>query len=476
MCFFPCFTMFIIPKTSLNVLVCHLFSIMLFGFLFFINRKHFSAFFLPLFKLKVIKIYILFLLYIIINTLVHYFMGYCLVEWYGNIFYFISFFSSLILLFLYPLLGIYLKLSIKTILKIIYIMIYITLLIGLIEWFALKYNITFINNIIYFFTNQRYGYDEIFYIKPRIHSLYSEPSILASFIFTIFPFVFNFYYLKNKLFKTSTFNLIFKLTLLPLTLIVLFLTESPVYIIVTIIEILLLLFIKYKNRLLNPKTLFTFAVIILFIPIITIQVVTVGSNLSDFSNTSALSRINIVFETLTDFEQLSVREESLATRIQSGIMHWHIFKRNPIFGVGINNSDSYALKIYYKVPIPLTVEMQRKNIVSPYPHLNFTILWKSLAESGIIGSFLYFWFFFNIVRISFKIKKYYQGIDLLFVESLQYSILTIALFSNFYNEKVERTIFWILYGLIFMFYYILKFSKQKNTLNKGIKNSGIQDR
>lgn len=468
--------MFFIPKTSINILFCDLFTIIFSALLFFINRKKFITFLSRIFKLKVIKIYSLFIAYIVINTIVHFFMGYSRVEWYGNIFYFISYFCTLILIFLYPLFGLYIKASIKTILKIIYIMIFATLLIGFVEWFALKYNISIINSIIDFFTNQRYGYDEIEYVKPRIHSLYREPSVLASFIFTIFPFVFNFYYLKNKLFKNNWFNLIFKLTLMPLTMIVLFMTESPVYIPVTLIEFVLLFFMQYKNKILNPRFILNISIVFLF-GMTLILFLSKIDFFTSFKSDGVITRIGIAMESMTDFNKLSVKENSLATRIQSGIMQWNVFKENPIFGVGVNFGDSYAARLFIKISgsIPMTLEMWERYHVCSYLHLNFTIFWKMLAECGIIGTFLYFWFFFLLIKISFSIKKYYQGIEYSFIESLQYSILTIALFSNLYNERMERTLFWVLYGLILMFYYKLKFQK-KQTLFLKRKGDSIQDK
>lgn len=395
------------------------------------------------------------MIFITTTTIIHFLLGYSIRQWHANLFYFIKFYSTVVLLFLYPLWSLYLRIRFKTIIKIFYTMLFVTLLIGAIQVFANAFDISIIKTIIDFFSNGRYIYDDVIYEQFRVNSLYKEPSTLAAFIYSTMPFVFNITFSKYKLFATKLLNLTVKLTFLPLTIVILALTTSPIYIIVSAIELFILFFIKFKKFIFN-KIFLIFSIIFISIAIPFLQY----TKSLIIKDNQVMRRISTTIEAGFKLDNILLSEMSLATRISTGIIYFKIFQDNPIFGVGIYNAESCAHKMFPRLKTPVTAELVKVYMDMKYCiELNKAIFWKLLAESGIIGIVLYFWFYISCLKFLSKVRKRYYGIESCFVNSLFGSLIAILSFSTFYFEAYDKLHFWLLYGVVLMLYYRLKYYK-----------------
>ena len=450
--FLPCFVIFIIPKTTVNFYFGAIFWCSIFILLFYQNKEKFMLFLSKFIKTKVIRLYLLFMFFLFITTCIHLLIGYSIIAWYNNLFYQINALLCMIFVYFFIPLALYLRISVKNIIKLFYILIYILFLVGLIQEIAIVFDIKIINMIINFLTNSRYGYEEGIYIT-RVFSLLKEPSILATYIYILLPFVIIITTTKYKLIKNKYINILLKKTILPLAMLNLVFTMSPIYIIACSIELIIIYGIYYKNAIKKNFCLITAVFLLLVCPLFLLSYNDLYNNTN---NNFVIARIKKTLLSYTDYNLLVYEEPSLATRIGSYALYWETFKHNKLFGVGFNNSHSYATKIFYKDGLPKTLELTEKYKQNSWIKLSSSILWKLLAETGLIGTFLYFWFCIYNIKLLNKIKNFYAGVTYKFLTALQYSFVAITVFLTFYCFNIDEILIWQLYGFNLMFYINLK--------------------
>ena len=459
--FFTTFVIIIIPGTHANFYVCLLAWLLLYVACFFSNKKHFLDFTKLVFCQIPVKYWLIYLSYILVSTFLHILLGHYKIYPSYYIVRFKDFFIASILIYFLPILSIYLRINIIKILRFFVCMLLFVYIFGLIEYIASLYNVNLVLHIINFFTNARQSmYFDILdtIVKNRVHSLFSEPSALAQFIFIIMPLPINLFFSKYKLFENALTNLIVKKTLMPLTLILLLLTKSPIYLILCFIEFFILVVIvkfQYIKKHIIQVSCTTFI-------LLTLLIFVSSSLLNDILiNNTIFSRIQITLDCLGDFKKFSQLEISLATRIVSYVNQIKVFLENFLFGVGMYNAECYLNNKFLNSPLPLTIEnyyaYYRNNLLVD---LNRSLVYSTLSELGMIGFIIYNFFVIKNMIILRKIKKYYVAIEKCFVHSF-YQIILMIIIISFYNLNIETPIIWIIFGFVLVFLFMLKSRRNK---------------
>lgn len=148
-----------------------------------------------------------------------------------------NFFNS----FLYPMLVIYiLTTQLKTNKKLklfLFIISFIILAIGLIELFALTFNINIVKDFLSAIVNRNniaFDSEKVFALagdKPRVASIFREPGEYAGFLVVISPIFFYLGTMKEKLFKNIFVDIFLKRLLIVMWVFNLMKTQSPINIV-----------------------------------------------------------------------------------------------------------------------------------------------------------------------------------------------------------------------------------------------------
>ena len=173
-----------------------------------------------------------------------------------------------------------------------------------------------------------------------------------------------------------------------------------------------------------------------------------------------LNRIYLTIKVLGNWELFVIIEPSLATRILSYFYTFKVFLSNFILGVGLGNTKYYTINQIFNTPIPITLELQKHitNTIfsgSNRLGLNGAFFFDVLADSGIIGCIVFYYFLFKSYIWNNKIKMKYTGINYLLLDGLSKSVLAFILIS-FYDVNYMTLFVWFLLGLGLIFYPICK--------------------
>lgn len=365
--------------------------------------------------------------------------------------------------------------SYKKYIRFFLLMIYIILIIGIISWFGMFFEIELINNIFDFLANARIlnlsrtGYDLFrqtsnYYAfnLPRLDNLYEEPGWYARFILIFMPMIYCFAFSKFKICKNKFVNILLKKTIVPLSWISLILTFSPIFLILAIVLTIILYiknFIKYFNYLFVPML---GLLILMFIIISTV----------DFSETY-LSRIMNVFTQIKSFEDFIIVEGSLATRIVSYVNSCCIFKDHFSTGVGLGNIGNYMINQLEHSPLPLTQEIQTKLNFSyaynvPYS-TNIGFIYNFLAEHGIIITSMWIFFVYKLYWYIDIISKYFQKQSYFYFEkyisvSLKGCLISIILLSFYENYFTMPEMYLVFVLILILIYRFKKIINKKGDL------------
>ena len=451
-CFLQNFVIFIVPGTNAYIPVGLLFWVPLYICCLFNYKK-----FLRLLKINVYKHFLIFIGFVIITSIIHFVMlryiasaSTYFLRWY-------KLFIALFLVYLIPFTSIFCKIPQKIVIKIFIICFYVIFILGIINYIGILFNI---NPIIYIFkilSNCTFGKrGDVLAIgllkELRVQSIFYEPSSLGQFIFIVMPIIFKISTSKYKIVNNNFINYIIKYSFIPLMYLNLIFTKSPIYLALCLIEtfvLLIILNIKHIKRKL-PTILFTALFIVL------IGLLICCNFEIDFEQVY-IGRILKVINNLSSFENLVNAEPSLATRLVAYIQQMRVFLHNPMFGCGQYNLEADLNSYFLSFKLPMTPE----NYVGYYnrPDLagvNRSLIWSLLAETGIVGTILYFIFVYLNVKYLTKIKKYFYGIEKDFLTGLYFSIITITIIS-FYNLVLEAYVVWLLYGLNLLYIYKINF-------------------
>jgi hypothetical protein len=266
---------------------------------------------------------------------------------------------------------------------------------------------------------------------------------------------------KIKIIQNYKIDRIFKASLIILLWICLFLTKSPIYIVMCIIYTL----IFFAKDILKMFKRFIIILPILLV-ILSVSFFSIESYLRNQfqSEDNILFRVKETIESFGDLDKLIAREESLATRFITTINTYQAFKSVLLFGSGYGNTKNIMYKQYLKTNIPLTQEIIEKQIRIDRVSASPNIFWGMLLQTGIIGIALLYLFFIKSIYAAHKIKIYFIGKAGLLLESSILIAINYIIIS-FYWSFETYPIMWFIFGLLNLYILIYK---------KNIKNNHRQ--
>lgn len=448
--FFPMLIIFIIPNTSAFLHISLIGLFVLLSLVIGFNYKKMINYVNSLFKIPIFCYYAFFIVFCIINALLHLVSGYYQAPFYYYFWRVKDLIWVTMLVYLLPVFGIILKISPKTITKIIYTMTCIIIYIGIVQYIAFLWDNTILINIIECLAPGRVYREDVMDCRNlmRVYSIFDEPAMLAQFIFLFFPIMFNLALSKVNIFKNQFINNFVKFTILPAMLIVLVFTKSPIFLVLCSIETAVLLIWKYKK---NIKKYFVY-IFGIFWALIFITGFLI-SNLQNQIASTYLMRIIKFFSYITDLSSFILVEQSLGTRILSYIINFNIFLQHFWLGVGILNSEVFASKILTTLSYPITFELVKKFWNNQYAiSLNHSVCYTTLADNGIIGFIFFIYFYYKTYKILLRLTKKQSGIIKVFCIGLSQSF--IVMFINFfYNLSITNITLWLFLGLVLMLVY-----------------------
>ena len=406
-------------------------------------------------KYNFIKILYLYILWVLLSGFILIIMGkYNLV--YALYAIFILFLYNNMLWFFYPSLIFPRFFSLKQLIKSILIGIYIICLYGLLVYFFDCIGLSFFKPFHNIIVNR--GFFDAMNINSgkfvnRVFSVFEEPGYLGGFLVINLPIIYSTILSKYKILKNKKFNFFFKKSYLPLVILVIIMTKSPIwlifFILVTFVYFFKKIFLKY---------LIKFLLIVMFI---LLPIVIIFKNV-DIS-TTYLSRISNTISTFSDMNLFVLKEPSLANRILSYIVRVKIFEEYPITGIGYKNTEYHAKDFFYKLNMPLTQETQINLFnASPKMGMNGAIFWNFLSDTGIIGTFFYYLFLIVLIKKANTISKQLPvGLEQTFLIALKKVYLTILCLS-FYDLRPNFHYFWFLFGIMLVYLKRYKFGKLRS--------------
>ena len=126
-----------------------------------------------------------------------------------------------------------------------------------------------------------------------------------------------------------------------------------------------------------------------------------------------------------------------------------LFLKHPIFGVGFGNTGWILIKHFMQSTLPQTMEIQL-NVANAKTTLPMTTnaMYLLLYQTGIIGFILYCLLMIKSITILEKIKKYFVGLEFLYVQSLKQSLLVLFCLSIIYNQGFFDEYLFFLLGIV----------------------------
>lgn len=360
---------------------------------------------------------------------------------------------------------------IKTIIKFLSCVYFVLFIIGILEWFAALYDISFITNIICIFSNihKLLGLDSGMYILqearsnlPRIRSLFSEPSHFAEFITYNLPILYALAHTKYKIFSNKFINIFIKKSNPILGIICLLLTQSPIYFLFSII-VTLIYFSKHIIKFVKNNSIIIgfISIIILLCIICTLQ----GGALN-FSKTFLHRIYNVISSFLSGsiIENIISLEPSFATRIISFYQQFMVFLKHPIFGIGFGNIGDILVKQVSGSNIPLTGEIAALLQESTGDiALNSNPFYILIYQTGLIGYIIYAMFYIKIIKELRFIKNLTFGLKRTFIEALRQSILIFFILGFIYTQLFYN--YYIIFATGLACAIILNFKNKLKNLN-----------
>lgn len=453
--FFDAFVIFVIKESSAMYPISAIMISCLYILLIIASPKHFCKFYINIFKSKKLKYYRLFLFYIILTSFAHVLLGFYTAP---RIYYLNRILKYAIyglILQMFPVLALYLKIPCKKIIVIFYGMVYFIFIVGILQYLAYYFKISFVLDFFKIFYNARATElleiaNSNMFEQTRVNSIFSEPSGLGKFIFIVMPLVFNAAFFKLKPFKKHILNILCKRTFILLLLLNLILTKSPIYLVFCSIEFVVLICI-FKWNYIKSKLL-NIAVIFMIISCITLLYLQNYLSLENIQDTY-LNRIIVSISSLGDFNTLVINEPSLATRLTSFYCALKVFSHNVLFGCGLFNFPVFLNKIFLTIKLPITQELMLAYYRKPYlVATDANMIFIFLAETGIVGTSL-FLMYLNKLRSSLVKVSYFQyNVKSGYCSALALSLITLTIVSC-YNVGFEFTVAQLIIGMSILFVF-----------------------
>ena len=356
--------------------------------------------------------------------------------------------------------------SLKNFIQLFLKLLWISLILGIVAYLGRWFDISIINNLFDFFANSRhisaaissYNPDAALYFEygKRLTGLHAEPGYLGQFLYLFLPFIYSFSVPSLNLFTNKYLNIVCKNTLISLTWINIILTKSPI----TLILSLFISILYYRKSIINfvRKSYLLIAILLISIYLIFINI--------DFSSTY-IGRILKVIQCLKSYELFVIAEPSLATRISSFINEFCIFLQHPITGVGFENLGNYVYTQLLRSPVPLTEEIIFRNIdaINRFnsAHLNKGFIYTILAENGIIAGIILMYSYLKTFSVILKSNNFYKKFEFnyLLLKSLKYSLLCILILFV-YDLYLVNKFYNLLLSLSFIVIYTKRICLNKN--------------
>ncbi len=381
-----------------------------------------------------------------------------------------NFLCSNLFPFLIPALIVPFFIEYKKLCKFLIILYFCVFTLGIIEYIANTYDITFIQNLFSTIVNRVATKTEttrvfvIAYNKFRISGIFQEPGGFAAFIFISLPLVYFLCTSKTMWLKNRVMDYIIKISTLILMPICLIGTQSPinlcfVLIFLGFIFVKKIITIKIKHK---AIILLSCLGITALIAIMTINILSLKN--IDITDTY-LNRIVKVIDTFRSMTLLVAAEPSLATRIGKFSGAFTIALKHPIFGIGFGNIMKEWPNAVLSLPFTITPELFNDAILKR-PTAAGVMFWKLSAETGFIGTILFYLFLANIAYTAQKIKKYYTGYLYNLINNLQLSLILYICVSYYI---FLQPFMWVYIGLLesmILHYKIFKAKSQIDMINK----------
>lgn len=441
--FLPSFVIFINERSYFTLLL--LFIPVILGYFLLFNRKKFINDLICLYKYTPFKYYLFLIFWIIFVSIMAALRGYYTFS--RCFFILMGLFPRTLFLYLFPAVVIPRYISLKNIIK-FFIFAYFSIFIwGIIEFIGASFNISIINSLVHFLSNIRPDDASIIFEQSskmlRIRSVFMEPSYYGLFVATSLPIIYNISRCKFKIYKNKFLNLFIKKSFIILTWISILLIQSPIYLIISVIISFIMFF---KEIMLYVKKYFILILLALTLLILFISFRLIPINISS----GPLLRIINIASIIKHFtlESLIVLDPSLATRVIHDIIQVEIFMKNAILGIGFGNTNEYVINAYRMSKTPMTQEIQMYiSNATTNMLVGGNTMYTLLHQTGILGFALYCLYMIKTSFILKNIKKYFYGIEAVFITSLTQSILIIFLLSIVYEGVFANQYTFLLCGL-----------------------------
>ncbi len=357
---------------------------------------------------------------------------------------------SICMTLFFPIFLINNRKTLKFIIKFIYIGIICVVLLGILNYIGINFSIGIIQKFFDIIVNKRVMtvFKETGFSAGRVFSVFAESAWFANWLVINLPIVDAISKSKYKIFHNNVLNRISKKILLPIYILVLYLTKSPIWIILGSIIFIILNIKSFKKFIyyLIP------AVIVFFVLFNLLQSIDIDKN-------SVTRRIYITYSTaFTNYQSFSQKENNLATRITSYYNLLRMFKEHPFVGVGLNNTIYHMYRYFITSELPLTSENLKALKQSGTTYIvkhNGSIIYELLAETGIIGTLLFYYFIICILRyLNFSIKCSPSSIINDFSKGLYKSIIVLYFICAFYDTGFTSTYNFIILGIAYSTYKI----------------------
>ena len=433
--------------------------------LFFAYRTKILLIIKNLLKQKVGIVLMLFFIWTVITIIVSlmkqsFILSSFLTNYIGN------FFNSILFPMLFSCCFIVLTNQNKILKKILISIYLFVFIMGFIDYFAINLNMDFLVNLLKFFVNKPMVSADVVertirmdYGIARVASICREPGEYAGFLIVSCPIFLYFWKTKEKIFKNKILDILLKKSLLILFLISLYLTQSPINIIFLSILVIIYICSKYKKK----QIFLVGFIIFICVALASLYINYYGINASS----SLVKRIIAVKNTISSIDSMVEVEPSFATRICSLEAEYRVAIDNPVFGVGYGNINSvwgsYVLSLPHSITPEVALYAKNKTQAG-----GASFLFKILAETGFVGCFILYYYWYVLYREGLRVAKRSNEKD--FITSLAQTLFIYVLFSwHLYTPPIYLVYFGFLLGFVYKNKYEKRYAVIK-ILNKEIDN------
>ena len=295
----------------------------------------------------------------------------------------------------------------------------------------------------------------------RVYSVFAEPGWFAGWICLNLPI---FYYLskkENKIFEQSFLNKLIKILLIPMAWLCLVLTQSPIWLIFSLIVTFVMYF---KNLVFYIKKQF---IAIITGIIITGVILIITSNYIDLKEKYLVRIFNVfLIKDIIDFIHI---EASLSNRL---LCYYHsilVFIKYPLLGIGLGNAKYYIASFFETSNLPLTPEIYAYldiYYLTGKMNYNGAFFYDLLAETGIFSFLLFYFFIYKLRVVLNKNLKFINSKTIQnFAKGIRFSLL-IFIPLSLYDICFPFVHIWFLFGLAITILCLVKKEEIKGVLYK----------